>query len=334
LSAGIVLKLATSGDKSLAETLLLTRSDIRQVVAWPALFDAVRDGLLRRAKGQTALPVSGQIAMPTALLHLKAGAIFDPGALSVKANLRPTGGHASGVVVLYDTEAGQVSAILDSADITAMRTAALAAVAAERLAAPGRPVHLAVLGAGPLAAQVLAALPQRLEIASTHLWSRVRARAEALTRQVGVPARIYDTPGEAARQANVIVTATPARTPYLEAGDIADGALILAMGADSPGKRELAPSVLEAAQIIADQREDVLKVGESAYLPADDTQRIVAELGALLADDSPLPAPAAQGARFRVFDSVGSAIIDATVSRSLVALAKANGLGQVFDFGR
>jgi ornithine cyclodeaminase/alanine dehydrogenase-like protein (mu-crystallin family) len=333
LSAGIVLKLATSGDKSLAETLLLTRSDIRQVVAWPALFDAVRDGLLRRAKGQTALPVSGQIAMPTALLHLKAGAIFDPGALSVKANLRPTGGHASGVVVLYDTDAGQVSAILDSADITAMRTAALAAVAAERLASPG-PVHLAVLGAGPLAAQVLAALPQRLEIASTHLWSRVRTRAEALARQVGIPARIYDTPGEAARQANVIVTATPARTPYLEAGDIADGALILAMGADSPGKRELAASVLEAAQIIADQREDVLKVGESAYLPTDDTHRIVAELGALLAGDSPLPAPAAQGARFRVFDSVGSAIIDATVSRSLVALAKANGLGQVFDFGR
>jgi ornithine cyclodeaminase/alanine dehydrogenase-like protein (mu-crystallin family) len=327
-----LLKANFSGDKSLARTLLLTRSDIRQVVAWPALFDAIRDGLLLRAKGQTALPVSSQIAMPNALLHLKAGAIFDPGALSVKANIRPTGGHASGVVVLYDTDAGQISAILDSADITAMRTAALATVAAEVLASPG-PVHLAVLGAGPLAAQVLAALPQRLEIASLHLWSRTRARAEALAQRVGMPVSIYDAPGEAARQANIVVTATPARTPYLEAGDLAEGALILAMGADSPGKRELAASVLEAAQIIADQREDVLKVGESAYLPADDTHRIVAELGALLAGGSPIPAPAAQGARFRVFDSVGSAIIDATVSRSIVSLAKANNLGQVFDFG-
>jgi ornithine cyclodeaminase/alanine dehydrogenase-like protein (mu-crystallin family) len=317
----------------LAGTLLLTRSDIRQVVAWPVLFDAVRDGLLLRAKGQTALPVSGQIAMPNALLHLKAGAIFDPGALSVKANLRPTGGHASGVVVLYDTDAGQISAILDSADITAMRTAALATVAAEALASPG-PVHLAVLGAGPLAAQVLAALPQRLEIASLHLWSRARARAEALAQRVDMPVSIYDTPGEAARQANIIVTATPARTPYLEASDITEGALILAMGADSPGKRELAASVLEAAQIIADQREDVLKVGESAYLPAEGAHRIVAELGTLLAGGPPIPAPAAQGARFRVFDSVGSAIIDATVSRSIVSLAKENGFGQVFDFGR
>ena len=225
----------------------------------------------------------------------------------------------------------QVSAILDSADITAMRTAALATVAAEVLAPPGA-VDLAVLGAGPLAAQVLAALPQRLKIGSVHLWSRVRARAEALAQRVDLPVHIYDTPGEAARHANVIVTATPARIPYLEAGDIADGALILAMGADSPGKRELAASVLEAAQIIADQREDVLKVGESAYLPEDDADRIVAELGTLLADGSSIPAPAAQGARFRVFDSVGSAIIDATVSRSIVALAQARGLGQIFDF--
>jgi ornithine cyclodeaminase/alanine dehydrogenase-like protein (mu-crystallin family) len=314
-----------------AGTLLLTRSDIRQVVEWSALFDAVRAGLLLRAKGQTASPVSGQIAMPNALLHLKAGAIFDPGALSVKANIRPTGGHASGVVVLYDTDAGQIAAILDSADITAMRTAALATVAAEVLASPGA-VHLAVLGAGPLATQVLAALPQRLEIASVHLWSRMRARAEALAQRVDVPAHIYDSPGEAARHANVIVTATPARTPYLEARGLADGALILAMGADSPGKRELAASVLDASQIIADQREDVLKVGESAYLPADGADRIVAELGALLADGSTVPAPAAQGARFRVFDSVGSAIIDATVSRSIVSLAKARGLGKMFDF--
>ncbi len=315
----------------MAGTLLLTRSEIRQIVDWSALFDAVRDGLLRRAKGQTALPVSGQITMPNALLHLKAGAIFDPGALSVKANIRPTGGNASGVVVLYDTDAGQVSAILDSSDITAMRTAALATVAAETLAS-SEVVHLAVLGAGPLAAQVLAAMPQRLKIGSVHLWSRERARAEALAQRVDAPTHIYDTPGEAARQANVIVTATPARTPYLRAGDITDGALILAMGADSPGKRELGACVLDEAQIIADQREDVLKVGESAYLPPEGAERIVAELGTLLAGGASIPAPAAQGARFRVFNSVGSAIIDATVSRSIVALAQTRGLGKIFDF--
>jgi ornithine cyclodeaminase/alanine dehydrogenase-like protein (mu-crystallin family) len=316
----------------LASTLLLTRSDIRQVVEWPALFDAVRDGLLLRASGKSAVPVSGQIAMPNALLHLKAGAIFDPGTLSVKANIRPTGRNANGIVALFDTEAGQISAILDSADITAMRTAALATVAAEVLAPPG-PINVALLGAGPLAAQILSALPQRLQIGSIHLWSRARERAEALAQKVSLPVHVYDSPGEAVRHANVIVTATPSKTPYLEAGDVADGALILALGADSPGKRELAESVLEASQIIADQREDVLKVGESFYLPPQGLHRIVAELGDLLSGASPVPSAVVQGARMLVFDSVGSAIIDATVSRSIVALATARGLGQMFDFG-
>jgi ornithine cyclodeaminase/alanine dehydrogenase-like protein (mu-crystallin family) len=315
----------------MASTLLLTRSDIRQVVEWPALFDAVRDGLKLRANGKSGVPVSGQIAMPNALLHLKAGAIFDPGTLSVKANIRPTGGNASGVVVLFDTAAGQISAVLDSADITAMRTAALATVAAEVLAPPG-PLNVALLGAGPLGAQILSALPQRLNIASVHLWSRSRVRAEALAKNLSLPVQVYDTPGEAARHANVIVTATPSKTPYLEAEDIADGALVLALGADSPGKRELGASVLEAAQIVADQREDVLKVGESFYLPAHGLHRIVAELGDLLTGAAPVPVAAA-GARMLVFDSVGSAIVDATVSRSIVALAAARGLGQMFDFG-
>lgn len=315
----------------MAETLLLTRSDIRQVVEWPVLFEAVRDGLLLRAKGHAALPVAGQITMPNALLHLKAGGIFDPGTLSVKANVRPTGGNASGVLVLYDIGVGTVSAILDSADITAMRTAALATVAAEVLAPPGS-VDLAVLGAGPLAGQVLAALPQRLKIGSVHLWSRARVRAEEAARHVDLPVYVYDTPGEAARHAKVIVTATPARVPFLEANDVVDGALILAMGADSPGKRELAASVLDAAQIIADQREDVLKVGESAYLSSNASDRIVAELGTLLAGGSFISAPPAESTRFRVFDSVGSATIDAVVARSIVSLAKARQLGRVFDF--
>lgn len=313
------------------ETLLLTRSDIVQLAEWPALFAAVREGLLIREAGNAGVPVAAQIAMPAALLHLKAGAIFQPGALSVKANLRPAGGNANGVVVLFDADAGRISAILDSADITAMRTAALATIAAEVLAPKGK-IDIAVLGAGPVAAQVLAALPQRLEIASVRLWSRSRARTERLASGLGVPVSLCDTPAEAARHANLIVTATPAKIPYLEAADVADGTLILALGADSPGKRELGASVLAAAQIVADQREDVLKVGEAAYLPEDGLHRVVAELGALLAGTAPVPTPSGGNGRILVFDSVGSAIIDAAVSRTIVQLAMHRGWGKMFHF--
>lgn len=312
--------------------LLLARSEIRSVIEWPVLFDAVREALLLREAGKVAAPVSGQVTMPNGLLHLKAGAIHEPGMISIKANLRPHGGNASGLVVLFDTDSGEVMAILDSADITAMRTAALAAVAAETLALPGE-MALAVLGAGPVGRQVLAALQQRMPVRAVHLWSRDRNRAEGLARETALPVTIHDTPGAAARCAKLVVTATPSRTPFLEARDLTNGTLVLAMGADSPNKRELATSVTAVAAIIADQREDVLNVGESAYLKPEQAQSIV-ELGALLAGSASVPVIDCGRNKFVVFDSVGSAIVDATVSRSIVAFARARGLGGHFEFSQ
>jgi ornithine cyclodeaminase/alanine dehydrogenase-like protein (mu-crystallin family) len=123
------------------------------------------------------------------------------------------------------------------------------------------------------------------------------------------------------------VTATPSRAPLLEAADLRPGTLILALGADSPGKRELGGSILARAEIVADQREDALRVGECAYLPAD--RRDIAELGDLL----DVAAPDFGGARpFRVFDSVGSALLDAAVCRAIMESAVAQKRGTIFAF--
>ncbi len=316
----------------MSSPLLLTRSEIRQVAAWPVLLEAVRTALLLREANQVAPAVSGQITMPGGLLHLKAGAVFEPGALSVKANIRPHGGQANGAVLLFDTKAGQLSAILDSADITAMRTAALASLAAQSLSRPG-PVSLAILGAGPVAAQIAAAMPLFLPLTRLHVWSRSAERAQLLAERATLPAEVHEFPEAAAHAADIVVTATPARASFLEAGALRDGALILALGADSPGKRELGSSVLAEATIIADQREDVLKVGESSYLPPEQTHRVSAELGTILAGKLSVPA-LRDAARFLVFNSVGSATVDTTVCAAIVALAIEQGLGTAFDFSK
>jgi ornithine cyclodeaminase/alanine dehydrogenase-like protein (mu-crystallin family) len=95
----------------------------------------------------------------------------NPPVLSVKANLRPEAGGAAGLVVAFDPDRYTVRAVLDSADITAMRTGAIAAVAARQLAGPG-PRRLALLGAGPVARQSLAALSQVVELEQVRVWSR------------------------------------------------------------------------------------------------------------------------------------------------------------------
>lgn len=314
--------------------LLLTRSDIRQVLAWLALIETVRSSLRLRLAGEAAPPVSGQISLAEAQLHLKAGALSSPGAMSVKANLRPQGGLASGFVMVFDPAEGCVAAILDSADITAAWTAALTRLAAETLAAPGS-YSLAILGAGPVAMEELAALPTRVPISRGHVWSRSPESADLLARWTVLPVERYASPGETASRATTLVMATPSHLPYLEADDLADGALVLALGADSPGTLELGASVLEGATIIADQQDDVLNVGGSSYLAAENRSSFVAELGELLAAGAGgRPRVKRRAGRIRVFDSVGSAVVDAMVCHSKVALALEHRLGQTFDLSR
>lgn len=264
-----------------------------------------------------------------ALLHLKAGALLSPGILSVKANLRRTGEKAIGVVVLYDTAQGEVSAIMDSADITSMRTAALASIAAQALA-PKRPLRVAMIGIGPVAVRTLAALSQSFEITSIKLWSRDPKRAADFATTHPQIVKICATPAEAVADATLIVTATPSSIPLLKASDISPGTLILALGADSPGKRELDASILETARIITDQTEDALRVGESAYLPDALRANIIGEIGDVLAGKLIIPV---SDQYFTVFDSVGSAIIDASAAQAIAAEAVAQGLGMSFNFG-
>ena len=133
------------------------------------------------------------------LLHLKAGALVRPPVLSVKANLRPEAGGAAGLVVAFDPVRYTVRAVLDSADITAMRTGAIAAVVARQLAGPG-PRRLALLGAGPVARQSLAALSQVVELEQVRVWSRAQGRSEKISSgtaraiAVGLAARIHGDP--------------------------------------------------------------------------------------------------------------------------------------------
>jgi len=303
---------------------MLTRTQVRSLLHWPELIDAVGQALAMLGTPGAAA-ASAQLPVPGANLHLKAGALLAPPVLSVKANLRPGAGSSAGLILAFDPVACTVRAVLDSADITAMRTAAAAAVAARQLARPGRH-RLAVLGAGPVARHALAALPQVMEIGEARLWSRDRTRAERLAAASPGAVRVCGSPAEAADGAGVILTATPAREPLLPAGAVAPDALILAMGADSPGKRELGDGVLDGAALVADAPGDALRVGELAYLPAGAGHPGCTALGDLIAGRAAL----APGGRV-VFDSVGTAVADAAAAGLVVAAAEHGGIGTLLD---
>lgn len=183
-----------------------------------------------------------------------------------------------------------------------------------------------MLGAGPVARQSLAALTQVMELGEVRVWSRNRSRSEQLC-----GAAPLVTPASSAEQAvagaGIVLTATPARDPLLTGADLAGHALVLAMGADTRGKRELGDGVLDGAELVADVPADAAEVGELAYLPGGpDPARCVA-LGDLLAGRRHL-----SGGRRVVFDAVGTAVVDAAAVALILATAEREQVGTLIDF--
>lgn len=303
---------------------LLTRSQVRSLLRWPELIEAIAQALAAASGGESAAAAS-QLHVPGAALHLKSGALVRPPVLSVKANLRPEAGGAAGLVVAFDPVSYTVRAVLDSADITAMRTGAIAAVAARQLAGPG-PRRLALLGAGPVARQSLAALAQVVELEQVRVWSRDQGRSEKISSGTARAIAVGSVQ-QAVAGADLVLTATPAREPLLTGADLGDHVLVLAMGADTRGKRELGDGVLDDAELVADVPADAAEVGELAYLPGGpDPARCVA-LGDLLAGRRRLP-----GGKRIVFDSVGTAVADAAAVALILATAEQEQTGALLDF--
>jgi ornithine cyclodeaminase/alanine dehydrogenase-like protein (mu-crystallin family) len=305
--------------------VLLTRRDVLSLVTWDGLIGAARRALVEVAAGPTA-GAAEQVGVAGASLHLKVGVQKSPPVLSVKANLRPDDGVATGAMLVFDTSAQQLRAIMPSADITALRTAAVAAVAADHLL-PSRPAVVAILGGGPVARRVDEALAHLGLTSELRGWSRspVSAADAAEASSTDVPTKICDTVAAAVDGADLVITCTPSREPILDAEHLEPDALVLAMGADSPGKRELSIKVLDSAvQIYADVPENAFLVGDCAALAASARNRVTA-LGASLA--SPPEKPHGR----TVFDSVGSSVVDAAVAAMLVEQASAKQIGLAVD---
>lgn len=307
-------------------TLLFDRTAIRSVLTWPDAITAIEHAFSTAAKDSSLLSTASQLTPPGALLHLKAGGFLEPSLLTVKANLRPENARAFGVVLVFDHAKRSLRAILDSADVTAVRTAATAVVAARALG--GRAgATVAIVGSGPVAGRIIEALPHVLPPGRLRLWSRERSRAEALS--AVIPAKVdhevCDTPAQAAAMADVVITCTPSREPLLRAADLADGALVVAMGADSPGKQELTADVLTDATVVADDPAAARRVGESVRLAESAADPL--HLGSVLAG-----APLDPAASRVVFDSVGTAFADTAVADLIVRLAADRGLGVPFSF--
>ena len=198
---------------------------------------------------------------------------------------------SSGFVMIFDAATGQPCALLaDDGYLTELRTGAAGALAASLLAVPNVR-KIAMIGAGGQARFQLRAIAQAIEwkeaASGAFIAERCAAYAQEMTAALDKPVHIADSVEEAVRNADLIVTTTPARRALVHETWVKPGATVIAVGADSPGKQELDPLLLvRADKVIVDLVRQAARLGELQHVCAPGSTvsaaNVHGELGAVL----------------------------------------------------
>ena len=326
-------------------TLLLDAAQVRELLPPKDCIAAVEAGLLRATQGGS--PGPGVLGMPTrdGGFHVKAAALqLSRHYFVAKLNGNFPANPArlglptiQGLVILCDADSGAVLAVLDSAELTRLRTGAATAVAARRLARPESRAVL-IFGCGRQAGLQLACLQQVLPLGTVFLHDRDPRAAGRLAgwigEELGLSAEVLEEPSalQQARECDVIVTCTPATRFFLERSQVRPGSFVAAVGADDGGKQELEPALLAENTVVVDVLEQCATIGELHHaLDAGVMTRgdVHAELGDLLAGRRPGRRDARE---ITIFDSTGTAIEDVAAAAMAYERAVAQGKGTAFAF--
>jgi thiomorpholine-carboxylate dehydrogenase len=207
-------------------------------------------------------------------------------------------------IVLMDPQTGRTLAVMEATWLTALRTAAVSAVAADCLTSP-EPKVLALLGSGALARTHAAALRAVRPVSEIRVWSRNPSNVANCAAEIeGIP---KDTAEEAVRGADIVCTVTTAREPVLKGAWLKPGAFVAAVGAPRPTWRELDDEAM-ANVVIADSYEAAAQESGDVILSG---AGVAAEIGEILAGTRPRPATGTTV----VFKTLGQAVTDAVAAR-------------------
>ena len=218
----------------------------------------------------------------------------------------------TGVVLLSDATTGELQAGLDAGAVTALRTGAAAVLAAETLARP-TVGPAAVVGSGVNGRAVARTFLARNW--PVLLWDARPEQAALVAAELGADASVARDRAEAL-SADVAVTVTPGDEILIEAGGLHAGQHVSLMGADGPGKAEIAVEELLRVRVVVDEWEQASHNGDIAR--AVDERRLrredVSELGRVLLGEEP---GRADEHDVTVFDSTGLAVQDLAVARAV-----------------
>lgn len=329
---------------------VLNEEAIGSLLTIPMAVSAVEQAYTEKAGDSAALwpMVFHEFEPGAADLDIKSGDLGGLGLYGLKVVSWFGGNPGKGLPALYGTSllfdmtTGAPRALLNAGPITDFRTGAAGAIGAKYLARPDAKTLL-MAGTGALAPYLIAAtlyLLPRLEtvyVVNPHHPEQSAAACGSITSAVekllagcgGCHAAIAaaDELESAAKQSDVILTATPAREPFLKAEWVRPGTHISCVGADMTGKQEIDGALFRSAKIFGDDAAQCLSVGECEVPYKNGAfSGQLCEIGEIITGAKP---GRESDTDITIFDSTGIALQDIAAAAALVQAAERAGKGQV-----
>ena len=311
------------------KTILLTRSDIASLLSMENCIDAVETAFRLHASGKIGPPGILGMHVGDGSFHVKAAGMSRYFAAKTNANF-PGNAKAHGLptiqgaILLFDARNGRLLAIMDSAEITALRTGATTGVATRHLAKPSASV-LTVVGCGAQSAAQLRAVAAVCKLRRILVSDLDPARAARFAEEHG---------GEVARDlraaisgSDIVVTCTTSTGAIVDAAWVPQGCFVAAVGADNEHKQEIDPALFSTARVVVDSLEQCALIGDLHHaLDAGTIARdgVHAELGEIAAGQKPGRESDSQTV---LFDSCGVALGDVAAAALAYERALAGGRG-------
>lgn len=309
---------------------IFTRKEIEQAVDIPSLINSIEQGLILASVGKANLAPISMLSFdqPPGEVHIKSAHILNDERYVIKIasgfSQNPHLGISSsqGLMLIFSAKTGILETILlDEAYLTDLRTGIAGAICAKHFA-PKNISRIGIIGTGNQAAMQLHCLRYVTDCRDVIVWGR---SSESLLKFISNPLfadfniTMTTDLSELCQTSSLIVTTTRSSTPILFAKDLRPGVHVTAVGADQPGKQEIAPDAMQKADLIlVDNLDQCLKYGDLSYAKEHISLNKVQEIG------EALQSPFTRDPRaITIADLTGVAVEDAQIAKAIADILNA-----------
>ena len=317
--------------------LLLTEQHVTELLDIETAIAAVEEVLRDQAEGQATNRPRSRVAMPTSQLHVMSAGDRKLGVFGVKVYTASRKG-ARFLVLLYESETGDLLAMIEADRLGQMRTGAASGVATKYMARADADT-VGIYGTGWQAESQLMAVCAVRPIKSITVYGRDAERRQAFARKMTALLRVDVTsaqsPEEATRGQAIVITATSAREPVLKGEWIDPGTHLNVAGSNFLSKAEVDVATIKRASIIAVDSIENSKLEAGDLMPAIErgviTWESVTELGRILTGRD---RGRTSDQDITLFKSNGIALEDISTALRVYNVARERGLGEEIDLWR